>query len=428
MAPRFGRIGLSACPGRKQLDAASGRWYRDLGIDLNGVANWGTALVVTVADHNELLDLDVADLGAEVRARHMAWIHLPLKPGRTTSWRLELNWAKSGPVIRALIRQGFPVLIHSRAGTHRATLIAARLLIELGVPPQEAVRRVNAARPNAPLTQRMCADLATRSYCPEPWPSQDAAALADRAFGALLGLMVGEAQAHAAGAPSPSPPEYRLQPHSATMQMLTRATALLHAPDFDRAAQLALPMRHVRASPAATAQNAPDQCLLGLGPLAIFYHRDRPKLRAAIAHQSDSAQLTPDARDACLALAEMLADAIEGRPATTIFLRPNFSGSETMTALMAGRWRGARRADLHPNGLAINSLEAALWATCRSPHFDQAVTTALALQSTSPTLAALTGQLSGALLGARAIPAPWRRAMPFYAKLRALTDGLLRLA
>ena len=45
--------------------------------------------------------------------------------------------------MRDRLRSGFDVLIHCRGGLGRAGTIVARLLVELGMRPDEAVRREN---------------------------------------------------------------------------------------------------------------------------------------------------------------------------------------------------------------------------------------------------------------------------------------------
>jgi ADP-ribosyl-[dinitrogen reductase] hydrolase len=109
-----------------------------------------------------------------------------------------------------------------------------------------------------------------------------------------------------------------------------------------------------------------------------------------------------------------------------VLTQPNFIGTDAIATVVAGSWRGRRRTDIQTSGLARHNLEAALWATARSASFDQAVTLAIDLNSKNPVLAALTGQLSGALLGARAIPTRWRRDLPLHAMIHSVTHGLLR--
>lgn len=39
----MGRIGVTFCPGKKQTTAMTGRWDRDLGLDLDLIEAWGGA-------------------------------------------------------------------------------------------------------------------------------------------------------------------------------------------------------------------------------------------------------------------------------------------------------------------------------------------------------------------------------------------------
>ncbi len=78
-------------------------------------------------------------------------------------------------------------------GLGRAGTVAARLLVELGAHPGDAMRRVRDVRPGAIETEeqedhvRHCEQRATSA------PLQTANEIGDRALGALLGLAVGDA-------------------------------------------------------------------------------------------------------------------------------------------------------------------------------------------------------------------------------------------
>ena len=64
-APEFGRIGITFCPGKYDRHAMSGRWDRDLALDLDMVRDWGAAAVVTLLEPKELTPLRVERLGEE---------------------------------------------------------------------------------------------------------------------------------------------------------------------------------------------------------------------------------------------------------------------------------------------------------------------------------------------------------------------------
>jgi ADP-ribosyl-[dinitrogen reductase] hydrolase len=149
LSPRHGLIGLTFCPGKKQPGAFTGSWERDLDIDCDAIRDWGAAAVVTLVEDHELHSLKVASLGAAVRARGMAWYHLPIKDVSTPSNSFETAWAKAGPELRALVRGGGNVLVHCKGGLGRAGMIAALLLVELGMAPWPAIAAIRRVRSGA---------------------------------------------------------------------------------------------------------------------------------------------------------------------------------------------------------------------------------------------------------------------------------------
>ena len=102
-----GRIGITLCPGKTDPDEISGARARDLDTDLDAIRRWGATAVVSLITDEEIDHLSVRDLPKGVRDR---------------------------------LRLGFDVLIHCRGGLGRAGTIAARLLVELGARPNDAIR------------------------------------------------------------------------------------------------------------------------------------------------------------------------------------------------------------------------------------------------------------------------------------------------
>lgn len=93
--------------------------------------------------------LKVPLLGDEVQRLGMIWVHLPIHDYSVPSPAFEKNWLIYGKYIRARLRNGDNIVIHCKGGLGRAGMMAARLLAELGVDPERAIRHVRMAREGA---------------------------------------------------------------------------------------------------------------------------------------------------------------------------------------------------------------------------------------------------------------------------------------
>lgn len=144
-----GLIGITFCPG-KHGDSNSGFcWERDLKADLDVIASWRAKAIVTLLEDREFKLLQVPDLGREVCQRGIEWYHLPIIDVGVPDKKFEIALRSIGPRLVGILREGAKVLVHCRGGLGRAGTVAAFLLVEIGVPAREAIRRVRAARPGA---------------------------------------------------------------------------------------------------------------------------------------------------------------------------------------------------------------------------------------------------------------------------------------
>jgi hypothetical protein len=148
-SPLHGRIGVTFCPGKHDRFARTGAWERDLGSDLEAISTWGARLVLTLMEPAELKALKVPHLGREIQNRGMEWRHLPIADFSIPAEAFELQWLEHGREIRELLRHGDDVLLHCKGGLGRAGMMAARLLVELGMDPEEAIRAVRRVRKGA---------------------------------------------------------------------------------------------------------------------------------------------------------------------------------------------------------------------------------------------------------------------------------------
>ena len=187
-----GRIGMTFCPGKRQRGAAMGDWERDLAADLARVAEWGAAAIATLMEPHELERYGVPGLGEAVEALGMEWHHLPIPDVGVPDSLFEARWFYAGHRLRAHLLAGRRVLLHCRGGLGRTGTIAARLLVELGAAPGDAIAAVRRARPGAIETA------AQEAYVRAAEPIGAAqAASADRLLGCLLGGALGDAFGYA---------------------------------------------------------------------------------------------------------------------------------------------------------------------------------------------------------------------------------------
>jgi ADP-ribosyl-[dinitrogen reductase] hydrolase len=155
--------------------------------------------------------------------------------------------------------------------------------------------------------------------------------------------------------------------------------------------------------------SAGNGSLMRLAPVAIRYWDDDEARRDAAARQSRTTHGAAEGIDACIAFADMVADAIAGRPRSEVLRdragEPPYAGA--IAGIMAGSWRGKARQEVNSSGYVAHSLEAAIWCVARTGSFAEAVLLAANLGDDADTVAAITGQLAGALYGYRSIPQEW---------------------
>ncbi|MGE4427111.1 MAG: ADP-ribosylglycohydrolase family protein, partial [Solirubrobacteraceae bacterium] len=194
--------------------------------------------------------------------------------------------------------------------------------------------------------------------------------------------------------------------------------------------------------------------LMRLAPLAMACGYARGAAITATIAESNTTHGLPAARDAAKVLAALLVDALQGGDRLSVlgpdapfvsatylddlvstvtagsFRAAASTGREAQTGSGASGTSGAAydsrttNAPVIPEGPAIpaahvppgivgsgfapKALEAALWAVWSTTTFADAVLAAVNLGDDADTTAAITGQLAGALYGAKAIPHRWR--------------------
>ncbi len=464
-----GRIGITFCPGKTDPARVPEAWARDLDTDLDAIQRWGATAVVSLITDEEIDRLSVRHLPEGVRDRHMEWWHAPIPDGMPPGADFEEAWTAAGEAIRDRLRLGFDVLVHCKGGLGRAGTIAARLLVELGAGPDDAIRRVRDARSLSAIETRSQEAHVARCASRAPTvPPRTAGGSRDRAIGAFLGLAVADAvgttlEFHSrdaylrledmvGGGPFELPPGGWTDDTSMALaladslaasealdcrDLMDRFVRWWLAGDYSHTGECfdignttlaALDRYQQTGEPLAGStdpRSAGNGSLMRLAPVALRFWQDRARLIAAAADQSRTTHGAEEAVDACRAFAELLAEAIAGSPRAELLAPTRFEGAAAIARIMAGSWRGRPRHEISSSGYVVDTLEAALWSVARTGNFRNAVLLAANLADDADTVAAVTGQLAGALYGLSGIPGEWLERVVWKDRLLAAGQRLL---
>jgi len=147
--------------------------------------------------------------------------------------------------------------------------------------------------------------------------------------------------------------------------------------------------------------------LMRLAPVVLFARGNATAAEQMAYLQSTTTHPAPEAHDACRFFARLLNEAVTGATKDEVLEAREWAGEPAVAAIAAGSWRDKTRAQISSSGYVIHTLEAALWCVDRSSTFAEAVILAANLADDADTVAAVTGQLAGALWGADGIPQEW---------------------
>jgi ADP-ribosyl-[dinitrogen reductase] hydrolase len=144
-----GQIGLTFCPGKKQMHALTGNWDRNLEQDMQRIADWKPDAMLTLIEPQEFVELDVKQLPEVARRMGLEWHHLPIPDMGVPDAAFERGWLDVGKKLHQYLCYGGRVIVHCKGGLGRAGTIAAKLLVECGFDPENAISQVRLARKHA---------------------------------------------------------------------------------------------------------------------------------------------------------------------------------------------------------------------------------------------------------------------------------------
>ena len=139
--PRLdGQLLLTPCPGNQQVA---------MPLALAQLQLAGAGGVLTLMTKDALAARGAGSLGSLVRARGMAWFHLPVADEQVPLEDFGQGWKACKQSILERLNAGQDIAIHCKGGSGRTGLIAARIMIEAGIPRADAIALVQALRPKA---------------------------------------------------------------------------------------------------------------------------------------------------------------------------------------------------------------------------------------------------------------------------------------
>jgi ADP-ribosyl-[dinitrogen reductase] hydrolase len=149
-------IGMCHCPGRR----FPGDPPRALSRDLEAIEAWGAGTLLSLVETSEFALLGVPDFAATVRRSGLVWLHVPIADMRTPSAATLAAWREQRGTLRAALVRGDKVLVHCAFGLGRTGMLVARLLVDSGLEPGQAIARVRAVRPGTIETAAQAAFVA----------------------------------------------------------------------------------------------------------------------------------------------------------------------------------------------------------------------------------------------------------------------------
>lgn len=135
-------LGMSRCPGWRRGGQGS-----DLDSELRQLRDWGASTVLSLVQAHEFARLGVPDFDDAVARAGMTWLHVPVADMSTPDQTTRAAWLAQRGVLREALQRGDKVLVHCAFGLGRTGTMVARLLVDDGLQPDEAIARVRRARP-----------------------------------------------------------------------------------------------------------------------------------------------------------------------------------------------------------------------------------------------------------------------------------------
>ena len=131
---------FTPCPGTK--DAS----LRD---SLDQLAQAGAKAVITLMPDDEMIRNEVTELPDACNEKGLHWFHFPIEDNTSPGEEFQQAWEKDKERVFAMLNQQEALAVHCKGGSGRTGLMVAIILLERGMPYEQAVAQVKSLRPNA---------------------------------------------------------------------------------------------------------------------------------------------------------------------------------------------------------------------------------------------------------------------------------------
>jgi len=152
-----GTLIFTPCPGTKGVE------LRDSLADL---AQAGARAVITLMPDDEMVRNQVSKLPQACEEAGLKWFQFAIEDDTAPESEFELAWQDGKIQVFDILDRNVAVAIHCKGGSGRTGLMAAIIMLELGVPYEEVVAQVKALRPRS-LTLAVHVDYLAQNYAPQ---------------------------------------------------------------------------------------------------------------------------------------------------------------------------------------------------------------------------------------------------------------------
>src|SRR4051812_28434232 len=147
-----GELGLTFCPGKKQANAMTGSWDRDVDLDIESVKRWGATAVISLLEDFEYGELEVHRLPSAYE-ENFQWFDSPIPDKWAPDKAWLSHWLTLRHEFKSLLVNNGKILIHCKGGFGRTGTVAALILMDHGYTAADAISACRQARELAVETE-----------------------------------------------------------------------------------------------------------------------------------------------------------------------------------------------------------------------------------------------------------------------------------